>query len=339
MTDFLSSLKADLLDRRMLPLLALLGVALAAALAYAALGGSAGKPAPTAATSTAPTSTGHAGIAVSQAPANAEKSVAEVTSGAAQQRGGYSRNPFTPLPGGQSTTSTTKTSSSSTSSSTSTVSGSSGAQSGSGSSTQGAGGTTPAATPKPSAPAKPQTVYHVAVLFGVAPAGASSPSSQLTPYENLKRSQPLPSSQAPLVVFRGVTTEGKSATFTLVGEAILRGGAACLPSPSQCQAIDLKPGQSEELEYLPPSGQAITYQLQIVSISSSKASTASAQRDFRGESKIGRELLRRAGLVALPGLRYSLKAGVLVFAGHSAFGARAHGARAHAAARRPRHKR
>ena len=88
------------------------------------------------------------------------------------------------------------------------------------------------------------------------PAGSPSPSPTLTPYEHLKRQQPLPSSTQPLVVFRGVTAGGKSASFTLVGEAILRGSAACLPNASQCQAIDLKPGQVEELEYVPPGSAA-----------------------------------------------------------------------------------
>ena len=39
MTDFLNSLKADLLDRRLLPIVALVGVALVGAVAYAVLGG------------------------------------------------------------------------------------------------------------------------------------------------------------------------------------------------------------------------------------------------------------------------------------------------------------
>jgi hypothetical protein len=332
MTDFFSSLKADLLDRRLLPILALVGVGLAAALAYAMLGGGGSTGGtPVAATSTAPTAAGASGIAVSQAAANPEKPVAEITSGSSHQSKGLTHNPFTPLGGGASTTSpsSTKTSSATTSgSSTSTT------KSGSGSSSQGAGGTTPATTPKPSTPAKPQTVYHVAVLFGVVPAGTPPQSAQLTPYENLKRLAPLPSSKAPLVVFDGVTAGGKNATFTLVGEAILRGNAACLPSASQCQAIDLKPNQTEELEYLPPSGPAITYQLKLVSISPSKASAAKAASLFHAESKAGRELLRHAGLTTLPGLRYSADKGVLVFAGHHAFSARAH-----AAARRRRHKR
>jgi hypothetical protein len=328
MTEFLNALKADLLDRRLLPILALVGVALLAASAYAVLGGG-GSTATTASTATRPVSTGASGIAVSPAPANPNEAVAETTSGASHQRGGVSRNPFTPLPGTKSTTaSTSKSTTGSGSSTTSTTSGS-------GSSSKGAGGTTPTPTPKP-APAKPQpkVVYHVAVLFGGVPAGTSSPSSQLTPYEDLKLLTPLPSSTQPLIVFRGVVAGGKSATFTLVGEAILHGEGSCLPNASQCQAIDLRPGQAEQLEYLPASGPATLYELKIVSISSSKASAAKAARIFHAESKAGRELLRRAGLTALPWLHYLASKGVLVFAGHQAFAARAH-----AAAGRAYHKR
>ena len=127
-----------------------------------------------------------------------------------------------------------------------------------------------------------------------------------------------------MIVFRGVIAGGKSATFTLVGEAILRGSAKCLPSASQCQAIDLKAGQSEELEYVPLGGSAITYLLEVVKITPSTASAAAARRAFGGESKSGLELLRSHGLASLPGLRYSDDKGVLVFAAKHAFAARAH---------------
>ncbi len=176
----------------------------------------------------------------------------------------------------------------------------------------------------------------MAVLFGVLPAGATPQTAQLTPYENLKLLAPLPSAAQPLIVFRGVTVGGKSATFTLVGEAILHGNAACLPSASQCEAIDLQAGQSEQLEYLSATGQPLLYELRIVSIVSSKASSAAVKSLLQGESKAGRELLRHAGLVTVPGLRYSARAGVLVFAGHPAFAGRSSIGRARAAARRRR---
>ena len=330
MNDFLSSVKADLLDRRMLPILALVGAALLAALAYAQLGGGGSTSPPSSTGSPAPAVTPASGIAVSQAPPSTDQPVAETTSGSAH-RAGATRNPFAPLRGAKAAQaastatsgSTTSSSSSSTSSSTTTTSPESGGGSSGGGSSSGGATPTPE-TKKPAAKEKSQTVYHVAVRFGTAPAGTPPLTAQLTPYDDLKRQQPLPDAKQPLIVFRGVIAGGKRATFTLVGEAILRGSAVCLPSASQCQAITLRPGQTEELEYIPLGGAAITYQLQIVSITSSKASASAARRSFKGQSKSGLQLLRHAGLTALPGLRYSRAKGVLVFKSRHASAARAH---------------
>jgi hypothetical protein len=161
------------------------------------------------------------------------------------------------------------------------------------------------------------------VEFGVAPAGTPPQGPPLKGYSRLKRLTPLPSSKQPLVVFRGVTAGGKSATFTLVGESIIRGNGACVPNASQCEAVNLKPGQSEQLEYLPPSGPAITYELKVVKISQATATTASARIALSGESTIGREVLRHAGRLTLPGMRYSPSRGVLVLLRPPAKGARA----------------
>jgi hypothetical protein len=331
MNDFFDTLKSDLLDRRLIPVLGLLAVVLLGAIAYAVLGGSSAA-APNVAGPVAPVAKAP-GIAVSEVKTADVTASAETTSGSPQQTGGASRNPFAPMPGvkkaqaAAAAAANPATSSSSSSSSTE-------------SSTSSSGGTTPAPaeeTKKASTPTKPkdkQTVFHVDVLFGTATPATPPQSAALTPFNELKLQQPLPSNSQPLVVFRGVLAGGKSATFTLVGEAILRGPAKCLPSASQCQAIDLRPGQTEELEYLPPGAAAVTYELNIVSISSSKAKLSSAHSAFSGESKTGLELLRRTGLQGLSGLRYSTAKGVLVFAGKHAFAARAHiaAAPAHATA-------
>jgi hypothetical protein len=327
MTGFLNSVKADLLDRRILPLVVLVIAALVGALAFVVLGGGSGKTTPPAAISAAAVAS-PPGLAVSQP--SPEKAVAEVTAGGSTQHHGTSRNPFTPLPSAKAKTATAST----TTSGSSTSGSPSSAASGSGSSSPSSSGsttTTPStpATPaptKPAVPTKPKTVYRVAVLFGALATGTTSASTQLTPYEDLKLLTPLPSGAQALVVFRGVTAGGKSATFTIVGEAILHGDGACLPSASQCEAIDLQPGQAEQLEYLPLAGQAVTYELKVVSIASSKAFSAAFKDALRGESKAGRELLSHTGLEAIPYLRYSATAGVLVFAGHRAFAARAHSA-------------
>lgn len=145
----------------------------------------------------------------------------------------------------------------------------------------------------------------------------------MTTFDNLTRLYPLAvSGEAPLV-FTGVAAGGGSAIFTVVREVFLHGPAVCHPSASQCQAIQLKPGQSEELEYVPASGPALLYRLEVVSIKTAKASAAKAASAFHATSPAGRRLLRRAGLSALPGLRYSTDAGVIVLGRHRAFGARA----------------
>jgi hypothetical protein len=327
MIDFLNALKADLLDRRLMPFVALAACALLGAIAYVAIGsGSSSTPTPTAAVAPAtPSAASGSHLAVSQS--TPEKASAETTEGASTQHHGIARDPFTPLPSTNTTKSSTAPSSTGISSS-----GTSAASTPAKTESKASTPTTPS---KPSTPAKPKTVYHVAVLFGVVPAGSTPgstpPTVQLTPYENLKLLTPLPSSQQPLIVFRGVTVGGHTATFTVVGEVILHGSANCLPNASQCQAIDLIPGQSEQLEYLPPSGPAVVYELKVVSIASSKASTASVKALLRSESKAGRELLRHSGLVAIPYLHYSSsQVGVLAFVSHPAFAADAHSAQSRA---------
>jgi hypothetical protein len=314
MTSFLNSLKDDLLDRRLLPLVAVVAVGLLAAVGYVALGGgsSAATPSGPAATASAAPP---AGLSVSRI--TPEKAVAETTAGVADQRKGAAHNPFTPLPEPAEKKTTLKLASANGAS----PSSASGPTEPSSSSSAPGESSAPAPTPAPAGPPKP--TYHVAVLFGVAPAaGTPEPEKQLTPYENLKLLAPLPSAKQALVVFRGVTAGGKTATFTIVSEAILHGQAKCLPSEEQCQAIALQPGQAETLEYVSASGQPVTYELQLVGITSSTGSGSGSgsgsgvQSILRDESKAGRELLRHEGLSEVPGLRYSAAQGVLVHAGH-----------------------
>lgn len=323
MSELLNSVKADLLDRRMLPLIVLIGAALLGAVAYIALGsGSSSAPTPAVA-KPLPGAGGGAGLVVSQSPAATGQPVAETTSGVIYQHAGKARDPFAPLtaPAKTATAATTSTPASTGSSASATSSSSSSSSS---SSTGSSGTSTPST---PSAPPKPATVYHVAVLFGVVPAGTPAQSAQLTPHENLGLLTPLPSAKQALVVYRGVTASIKAATFTLVGEVIIHGPGICLPGPSQCQEIALKAGQAEQLETLDAAGEAVTYELRVTSISSGSATTASLRGVTNSESKAGRELLRHSGLLALAGLHYS-QVGVLASDAHaSARLARAHLAR------------
>ena len=109
-------------------------------------------------------------------------------------------------------------------------------------------------------------MYAVTAAFGAAPPGPLQPGVKLAQYANLRHRQALPSAKQQLVTFRGVGASGKSATFTLLGEALLHGPAACVPSPSQCLSISLRRGQTEELEFLASDGSVTGYKLQVLSI-------------------------------------------------------------------------
>jgi hypothetical protein len=306
MNEFLQSVKADLFERPMLTMLIAVALALVGALVFAVLGGGS-SAAPPPLTST-PVHV--AGISVTPVSADPAQPVAETTNGTALQRAGKARNPFRPLPVATvaATTGASKKSTSSTTAPTKTS-----AKSESGKTTPSSGPTTPTTPSKPSAPSKPRPAYNVDLLFGEVPPGTAPLTAHLNPYANVKLLSPIPSAKQPLVIFRGVTAGGKYVAFTLVGELIIHGTASCLPSTTQCELILLKPGQFEQLEYLPPGGQLTTYELRVGSIEKAKASSASLKRARASESKVGRTLLGEKGLKALGGMWYSQNAGVLVF--------------------------
>jgi hypothetical protein len=326
--DFFSSLNEDLLGKRLLPFLVVLGVALVAAVAYAALGGgSSTSPTPVAASTPAGTPATVGDIAVSQAPANPNQPISETTEGTSKQHHGVAHDPFTPLPEAKKAATPSTASSTSSSSSASTT-----PSSGSTPSAPSSGGTTPT-TPKETTPAKPKVYvhYHVTAQLGVVPVvaeGAPAQPAQLKTYKDMALDEPLPDKANPQLVFLGVVLRtGKEALFGLAGAAILHGSGSCQPSATQCQAIDLQVGQSETLEVVEADGSTVTYELKLLSIdkSTSTASTARVRDAFRAQAKAARELARRAP--KLSELRYSPWGGGFVFAGHPAFAARAHTAR------------
>jgi hypothetical protein len=324
MNEQLSSLKSDLSDRRLLPILLLLGLLLVGAIAYSVLaGGGSGSSAPSAAVASPSAAPGSL-PAASQAPVNPNAAASETTDGAQYQRQGGAHDPFVPLASPASASKTQTATGGSTASSASTTSSSPAVSAPSSSTTQpsspstsSGGGTNPSqpSKPAPSKPKrKPQPVYMVAALFGVAPTTPGQ-LSQLTPYADLKRLEPLPSASEPRIVFSGASAGGKGAIFTLAGEAILKGEGTCLPSGSQCEAIELTVGQAEELSYFEPSGQTVVYELKVVSISKKEASAATAAR-LNHRDKAGQALLRRLDPAVLRDLRFSSARGVLVYLTH-----------------------
>ncbi len=329
MNELLKSVKADLLDRRLMPIVALVVLALVGAVGYAVVGGGSSTPTGGAAVAGVP-SHGTPGIVVTPAQATTAQAVLETTNGGAAQRNGAAHDPFSLLPAAKAAAAALSSPKGG---------GGSGAGASAGatksSTTPSTGSSTPAtptpSTPKPVTPEKPKTLYTVAVQLGALPL---APGAELKPYNGITKATPLPSKTEKVVEFLGVTVTSKStsAAFAVGGEVILHGAGVCLPSAAQCKLIDLEEGKSEQLEYLLPTGQSVTYELKVVSIASNKASGASVARVLKAQAKAAAYLLAKGGVLRLAGLHYSATAGLLVFDDHSAFGARAGAAR-----RRARH--
>jgi hypothetical protein len=285
MTEFLQSIRADLFSRRLLPFVALVGVALIAAVAYAVTGGSS-SPAPVSSTA-APSPTapgGAAGLPVAVAPASPNQAVSETPAGVRYQSQSPTRDPFVPLPSPPAAKSASTSGSASSSGKSSAAGSSSGSKGSTGAGAPGGKEAPVPAPAKPTKPSKPRVAYDVSVLFGRA---STTPGQIATPvpYENLKLLQPLPSKQDVRVSFERVTINGKGAVFKFVVPPILRGSGICLPSTSECQTIDLEAGHAEELEYIEANGQAIVYELKVVSIVK-KSGGASAARVKRNASDV-----------------------------------------------------
>ncbi len=321
-TNYLSALREDLRDRRMLPLVVLVGVAMLAAIAFVVLGGSGGG---SSAVTPSPGSSASADAgettALALTPVSTSNAVAETATGAKPTAGG-SHNPFALLPStiaaeAKAAGTSSPSSGSSPSSASSAASSSSSESSGGSSKSGGSSGGSKAGSGNHSGgskPSKPKTVYQVSVLFGELVAGSpSGGGAGLKPYESLQLLTPLPSKEEPLVVFRGVSNGGKTATFTVAAETILQGQGKCLPSAFECKAIQLKAGQNETLQYLKTGTQTVqTFELRLVSITPATASAAAVASLYGRQSKAGLEVLRRANLVAIPGLGMSSLAGVLI---------------------------
>ena len=182
--------------------------------------------------------------------------------------------------------------------------------------TGGSGGTSPSTGggTSPSTPAPPATdptpapaprtyaMHELTVRFGDAAAGSAR--------KSLKRLQPLPSAENPVLIYLGVLRDGKTAVFLVDHGVTAVGDGDCRPSPDECETLRLKAGETEFLDVTDATGASTgQYQLDLVKIH--KSSTASASR-AQASSKAGRRLLKaRVASDGPTGYRWDAAAGAL----------------------------
>jgi hypothetical protein len=129
---------------------------------------------------------------------------------------------------------------------------------------------------------------------------------------DLERLSPVPSATNALAEYLGVAKTGRAADFVLNRGTVVTGPGVCLPSTSNCQVVELKPGQVEALLTSSSAGPIFQGVLTVnnwgVVTHSSPAAAATARRQ---EDQAGRQLMLAAPQPALESLVYSVAKGVV----------------------------
>lgn len=161
---------------------------------------------------------------------------------------------------------------------------------------------TPAAPAVPDAgiekPARKYELYSLTVRFGASDADAREKM-------NLPRLKALPSADDPLLVYLGPGAGAKSAIFMVDASLEPQGDGTCDPSPSSCETIELREGETEFFDVLGETGEVMAqYQLDLVDIK--RSSTASAAKASAARAKVSKGGVRalRARKSASGPLRY-----------------------------------
>ncbi len=129
---------------------------------------------------------------------------------------------------------------------------------------------------------------------------------------NPPRLQVLPSTQNPVAQFLGVREDGRSALFLLNPAVSASGDGYCSPNPHSCQLITLRAGESEFLDAHSSTRGTVQYELDVLSVSQRHGSTTVANKARRRESLAGRRMLGASKASALRGLLFSQDLGVVI---------------------------
>ncbi len=104
--------------------------------------------------------------------------------------------------------------------------------------------------------------------------------------KNVKLLTPLPSQSNPVSLFLGASEDGKHAVFLVSDDVVTaRGDGRCVPTPADCQFANLKKGDEMRFGYAPNGGDADTYVLKVLDILLERnEDTANPDRSGRSDS-------------------------------------------------------
>jgi hypothetical protein len=92
------------------------------------------------------------------------------------------------------------------------------------------------------------------------------PAGSLERRQDVKLLTVLPSQSNPVLLFLGASEQGDEAVFMVSEDVVTsHGDGSCLPTPAQCQFLNLREGDEQRLEYA-PRGEPDTFVIKLVSI-------------------------------------------------------------------------
>jgi hypothetical protein len=155
--------------------------------------------------------------------------------------------------------------------------------------------------------------WHVDLRFGK--------NGSVQSKNDVPRLSPLPSTEDPFFVFLGVAADGKTALFLVSSDAEATGDGKCVPSPANCDRVEMQAGDTEFFDVATPEGEVVQYQLDLVKISRKTAANAAVAQSARvRQSTEGRKVLRTAidtKQVDVSDLAYSADLGLVVPSGQA----------------------
>lgn len=174
---------------------------------------------------------------------------------------------------------------------------------------------------KPATP-KPQVVAPIPVsvpglpkltkLDSYAVTVAVKDASGSRTYPNVERLSLLPSPGLPELIYLGVLKGGRGVAFLHTARAAFAGPGICVPSNANCQVLVVRPGVAVRVT-LPDSGfGSTTFSFAVTGVSVERhRSAARARKARRQEYGAGRQLMQLLGIPALSGFVYTIKDGAI----------------------------
>lgn len=180
------------------------------------------------------------------------------------------------------------------------------------------------ATPVPTSPrpttnlaAKSLRVYHVSFHFGQG--------TDVRAFRDVTRLEALPSVTTPVVQLLGVMQSGAKAAFLVWNASSASGDGVCRSGKTPCDIVELKPGSSEFVDVVVPGSGTVQFELDLDSIKVTHATTELNALDSHAkQSQAGASLILKSKATALSELKYSTVLGTIVASGNKAASASFH---------------